>query len=88
MSRPLSWRTVGRAVYDINQDTELKSIFGEAFIAGLLRKKKLLKLNNVKCVSLNLNIDLDSAVSTLYRLEEYNTACRWGVRACFRGVVA
>ena len=78
MSKPLSWRTVGRAIYDISQDTELKGIFGEAFVAGLLRKKKLLKLDNVKCVSLNLNIDLHSAVFTLYRLEEYNTACHWG----------
>jgi hypothetical protein len=74
---------VGRAVYDISQDTELKSIFGEAFIAGLLRKKKLLKLDNVKCVSLNLNIDLHSAVFTLYRLEEYNTTCRWGLEPVF-----
>jgi hypothetical protein len=38
---------------------------------------------NVKCVSLNLNIDLHSAVSTLYRLEEYNTACRWGLEPVF-----
>ena len=69
---------MGRAVYDISQDTELKGIFGEAFVAGLLRKKKLLKLDNVKCVNLYLDAGLRSAVFTLYRLEEYNTTCRWG----------
>jgi hypothetical protein len=83
LSKPLSWRTIGRAIYDISQDTELKGIFGEAFVAGLLRKKKLLKLDNVKCISLNLNIDLHSAVFTLYRLEEYNTACHWGLEPVF-----
>ena len=82
MSKPLSWRTIGRAIYDISQGTELKGIFGEAFVTGLLRKKKLIKLDNVKCISLNLNIDLHSAVFTLYRLEE-NTACHWGLEPVF-----
>jgi len=83
LSKPFSWHTIGRAIYDISQDTELKGIFGEAFVAGLLRKKKLLKLDNVKCISLNLDTGLRSAVSTLYRLEEYNTACRWGLEPVF-----
>jgi len=83
LSRPLSWRTIGRAIYDISQDTELKGIFGEAFVAGLLRKKKLLKLNNLKCISLNLNTGFHSTVFTLYRLEEYNTACHWGLEPVF-----
>jgi len=83
LSRPFSWRTIGRAIYDISQGTELKGIFEEAFVAGLLRKKKLIKLDNVECISLNLNIDLHSAVSALYRLEEYNTACHWGLEPVF-----
>jgi hypothetical protein len=74
---------VGRAIYDISQDTELKGIFGEAFVTGLLRKKKLLKLDNVKCVSLNLNIDLSLAVSTLYGLEQYSARCQWGLEPIF-----
>jgi len=80
--RPL-WRTVGRAVYDISKNTELIGIFGEAFFDTLLRKKKMVKLDNAVCISLSNDYTLHYAVHALRRLEEYNDRCQWGLELIF-----
>jgi hypothetical protein len=77
---------VGRAVYDISKNTELTGIFGEAFFDTLLRKKKMVKLDNAVCISLNKNYTLHSAVHALCRLEEYNDRCQWGLEPIFEGL--
>jgi hypothetical protein len=74
---------VGRAVYDISKNTELIGIFGEAFFDTLLRKKKMVKLDNAVCISLNNDYTLHSAVHALRRLEEYNDRCQWGLEPVF-----
>ena len=80
--RPLR-RTVGRAVYDISKDAELIGIFGEAFFDTLLRKKKMVKLDNAVCISLNKNYTLNYAVHALRRLKEDNDRCQWGLEPVF-----
>jgi hypothetical protein len=80
--RPLR-RTVGRAVYDIINDTELIGIFGEAFFDTLLRKKKMVKLDNAVCISLNKNYTLHSAVHALHAFKRYNDRCQWGLGPVF-----
>ncbi|MFZ8791341.1 MAG: hypothetical protein ACO2OS_03545 [Thermosphaera aggregans] len=80
--RPLR-RTVGRAVYDISKDTELIGIFGEAFFDTLLMKKKMVKLDNAVCISLNKNYAFNYAVHALHKFERYNHICRWGLEPIF-----
>jgi len=80
--RPV-WRIVGRAVYDISKDTELKGIIGEAFVYALVRKKEMIKLDNAMCINLNYSHTLYSAVEALSTLEKYNERCQWGLESIF-----
>jgi len=80
--RPL-WRTVGRAVYDISKDTELIGIIGEAFVNTLVRKKKMIKLDNAFCINLNYDHTFYFAVKALSTLKEYNERCQWGLEPIF-----
>jgi hypothetical protein len=74
---------VKRAVYDISKNTELIGISRGAFFDTLLRKKKMVKLDNAVCISLNNDYTLHYAVHALRRLEEYNDRCQWGLEPVF-----
>jgi len=81
MSKLPSWHTVGKTFYDISQDNEFKGFVGELIVAWLL-KKKLLKLDNVVCTSLN-NSRLGSALNNLVKLKKYNSNCHWQLDPVF-----
>jgi hypothetical protein len=74
---------VGRAVYDISKDTELKGIIGEAFVDALVRRKEMIKLDNAMCINLNYGHTLYSALEALSTLEKYNDRCQWGLASIF-----
>ena len=83
MSKHFYWRTIGKATYNISQDTEVKSIFGEAFVDTLLKKRKILELDNVVCISLSSDYTLHSTIHTLYQLERYDARCQWRLDSAF-----